>query len=82
MISSTDWRDIKYKETFEGELRALERRRFFDKSCTPADLEGTLQTLYLSEGADWEGRGELQGVILSATIAAYEHFIDAWKQEA
>jgi hypothetical protein len=33
------------------------------------------------DGADWGGRGELQYLILAATIAAYEQFIARWKAE-
>jgi hypothetical protein len=79
MGSSSEWRDIKYAETFEEELRGLERRRASDPSCTIADLEGTLRNLYIMDGADLGGRGDVQDIILAATIAAYEHFIEAWK---
>jgi hypothetical protein len=77
--ASTDWRDIKYAETFEEELRGLYRRRKSDCGCTVADLEGTLAHLYIMEGADWGGRGELQSITLGATIAAYEQVIAEWK---
>jgi len=72
---SEEWRDITYSETFEQELRGLERRAQSDASCTVSDLEGILQNLYRMEGSDWGGRGELQNTILAATIAAYEHYI-------
>jgi hypothetical protein len=75
----TGWRDIKYREIFEGELRGLRRRRESDAGCTVADLEGTLAHLYIMEGADWGGRGEVQSVTLGATIAAYERVIAEWK---
>jgi hypothetical protein len=45
------------------------------------DLEGVLRHLYQMDGADWGGRGELQGIILAATIAAYEQVIAEWKAE-
>jgi hypothetical protein len=77
--ASTDWRDIKYAETLEEELRGLRRRRESDPACTVADLEGTLAHLYIMEGADWGGRGEVQGITLGATIAAYERAIAEWK---
>jgi hypothetical protein len=81
MSASTDWRDIKYAETFEEELRGLRRRLKSDPGCTIADLEGTLTHLYIMEGADWGGRGELQSVTLDATIAAYERVIAERKAE-
>ncbi|MDR2478257.1 MAG: hypothetical protein LBD48_02975 [Treponema sp.] len=79
MGATEEWRDIKYTETFEQELRGLSRRRAADPSCTIADIEGTLKHLYIMDGADWGGRGDLQDTIMAATIAAYEHFITQWK---
>ena len=76
-----EWRDIKYKETFEGELRGLERRRATDPHCTVEDIEGTLKHLYIMDGADWIGRGDVQDITMAATIAAYEHFVAQWKAE-
>jgi hypothetical protein len=76
-----EWRDIKYQETFEGELRGLERRRATDPHCTIADIEGTLKHLYIMDGADWIGRGDVQDITMAATIAAYEHFVAQWKAE-
>jgi hypothetical protein len=78
---SVEWRDIKYNEIFEQEIRGLERRRRSDRACTVEDLEGVLQHLYIMDGADWYGRGDVQDIIMAATIAAYEHFIAQWKAE-
>jgi hypothetical protein len=79
--ASTDWRDVKYDNIFEQELRGLRRRRESDPGCTIADLEGMLRHLYIMDGSDWIGRGEVQDIIMTATIAAYEHFIAEWKVE-
>jgi len=76
-----EWRDIKYAETFEAELRGLERRRDSDPRCTVADIEGTLKHLYIMDGADLGGRGSVQDTAMAATIAAHEHFISRWKAE-
>jgi hypothetical protein len=81
MSSSTEWQDRKYTETFEEELRGLERRRASDPGCTIADLEGILKNLYIMDGADWGGRGGVQDAAMAATIAAYEHFIAGWQAE-
>jgi hypothetical protein len=79
MDSSQKWQDVKYTETFEEELRGLERRRAADPNCTIADIEGTLKHLYIMDGADWVGRGGVQDIVMAATIAAYEHFLADWK---
>jgi hypothetical protein len=81
MGSSIEWKDRKYAETFEDELRGLERRRAADPTCTITDLEGILKHLYIMDGQDWLGRGGVQDAVMAATIAAYEHFIESWKAE-
>jgi hypothetical protein len=82
MGASAGWRDVKYTETFEQELRGLERRRAADPACTAADIEGVLKHLYIMDGQDWAGRGEAQDTAIAATIAAYEYFIAQWKAES
>jgi hypothetical protein len=79
--SSVDWRDIKYQEILEDETRGLQRRRELDPGCTVETLEGVLRHLYIMDGADWGGRGEVQDITLAATIAAYEAVIARWRQE-
>ena len=81
MNASIEWRNVKYDEIFEQELRGLERRRKSDPRCTVGDIEAVLQNLYIMDGADWGGRGDVQDIIVAATIAAYEHFIALWKAE-
>jgi len=76
---SEEWKDIKYNEVFDQELRGLTRRRDADPSCKIEDIQATLNNLYIMDGADAGGRGCLQDIISAATIAAYEHFIAQWK---
>ncbi|MDR3275769.1 MAG: hypothetical protein LBT11_00935 [Treponema sp.] len=80
MEEPADWRDRKYQEVLEEELRGLERRREWESGFSIAELEGTLTYLYHMEGADWGGRGEVQEISLRATIAAYEQVVAAWKK--
>ena len=79
MGGSTDWMETSYQENYEKELRGLRRRLESDPSCSINDLQGTLKNLYILEGSDWLGRGELQRITLSATIAAYEAIIEELK---
>jgi len=81
MSSSNDWRDVKYNETFEAELRGLERRRANDPSFTVADIDGKLRHLHILDGADQGGRGGVQDEIIAATIAAHEFFASRWRGE-
>jgi hypothetical protein len=78
---SEQWRETKYADTFDEELRGLERRRAAQPGCTVEDIEGILKHLYIMDGADWGGRGDVQDTVMAATIAAYEHFIAQWKAE-
>jgi len=82
MGASEEWRNIKYWETFEEETRGLVRRRQADSGCKAEDLEGILKALYIMDGADQGGRGNVQDTVMAATIAAYERFIAQWKAES
>jgi len=76
-----EWKDVKYREVFDCELRGLTRRRESDPACRIEDIQGVLNNLYIMDGADIGGRGSLQDIIMAATIAAYEHFIAQWQAE-
>jgi len=75
MGSSTNWKDASYRENYEDEVRRLRRRLASDPSCSAEELEGTLKSLYIMDGADWLGRGEVQNITLAASIAAHEAVI-------
>jgi len=79
-MSSTDWREKKREEVFESTLRGLENRRRIDPSFSLEDLRSALSHLYILDGNDWLGRGELGDIVSSATIAAYEHFKTEWER--
>jgi hypothetical protein len=79
MTEDNDWREDLYAKTFDQETLGLERRRAADPDCTAADIEGALRSLYVLDGADWLGRGEVQDIAMAATIAAYEHTIAKWR---
>lgn len=64
-----------YDCTYRDEIIGILRRKENNPSCTLEDLESVLESLYIQEGNNWEGRGQVQDLILSATINAYEHFI-------
>ncbi|MDR2446771.1 MAG: hypothetical protein LBD58_05720 [Treponema sp.] len=75
-----DWRELKYNETFEQEARGLERRRALT-ACAIEEIESLLESLYKLDGDNWIGRGEVQDIIMAATIAAYERFLAEWRAE-
>ncbi|MDR2313956.1 MAG: hypothetical protein LBE02_05420 [Spirochaetaceae bacterium] len=75
-MDSLDWQEITYREAYEREIRGLRRRLEADPACSGEDLAGTLKHLYIMEGADWLGRGEVQNITLAAAIAAHEAVIE------
>jgi hypothetical protein len=81
MGESENWQTVKYRSIFDDETRGLTRRRLSDPACKVEDLEGILKNLYIMDDADWGGRVSLPDIIMAATIAAYEHFIENWKAE-
>ena len=80
MLASVDWEEKKYQEVFDDETRLLVRRRAADARCTIEDVQGILDSLYVLDGNNAEGRSSVQQIALSATIAAYEAFIHQWKK--
>jgi hypothetical protein len=78
---SDNWQDQTYQRVFEEERIGLLRRRQADRTCSVADLEGVLRSLYQSL-SDWGGDGEIRNSTLAATIAAYEQVIAEWKNSA
>jgi hypothetical protein len=80
MSETTEWVDEKYQRIYDDEVRGLERRRQNDPECTIDSITGTLRHLYKWDGTDM-GRGPVQDVFMTATIAAHEYFINEWKKE-
>lgn len=80
-MENKNWLDDHFRSLFEDEMRVLERRRASDSSLTIEDLQGSLESLYSAQGADWEGRGPVADAAIDASVAAYEAFIEKWKKE-
>lgn len=80
-MGSADWQEKTYTDTYEKEILGLRRRLAADPLCTAGDLEGILKSLYIMDGSDWLGRGEVQSINLSASIAAYEEIIEELKSK-
>jgi hypothetical protein len=83
MKNENTWQDNLYTKVFNEEYDGLDRRFKSEYPCGDnaakknfiADIQGLLNSLYDSDGADWAGRGEVQNIHISASIAAYESFI-------
>ena len=79
MSELDSWEQDKFDEVFEDEFRLLNRRFESEVSCSIEELEGILQSLYIMEGQNLEGK--VHEISLAATIAAYEAFIHEKKKE-
>ncbi|MGI5172601.1 hypothetical protein H0R92_03230 [Treponema sp. OMZ 840] len=82
MSETTEWEGIAYKQVFDEETLGLERRKAYDRDLSIQELENTLQSLYVSEGNNYTGRGPVGDIVMAATIAAYEQFIEEWKKDS
>lgn len=75
MSTSTAWREQSYNEAFDATLASLRRRRDEDPSFGIAQLRSLLNNLYVNDGNDWGGRGELQDLLMQATLDAHESLL-------
>lgn len=80
-MAHEDWRQQKYDEVFRHTRTHLRQRRMIDRKFTREYLQQLLETEYVNEGNDWVGRGVLANIIQSATIAAYESFLEEWEDQ-
>jgi|AntAceMinimDraft_2_1070361.scaffolds.fasta_scaffold78404_1 predicted Zn-dependent protease with MMP-like domain len=63
-----------FQESYEVTLAMLELRSK-NKLFKITSLKGELDTLYVYEGLDWTGRGEIKNSEISGEIAAYQVFL-------
>ncbi len=74
-MSIDSWKETTYDDTYSDTLKSLRRRLAEDSSFTIDAARGQLKHLYINDGNNWVGRGELQDIIVQAMIDAYEHYI-------
>jgi len=74
-LSIDSWKETTYDDTYSDTLKSLRRRLAEDSSFTIDAARGQLKHLYINDGNNWVGRGELQDIIVQAMIDAYEHYI-------
>lgn len=68
--------DIKFEEEYDKIYYSIKDQLLNDPKYTYAHLKSFLESLYIHEGQDWYGRGELFQVKINARIAAAESLID------
>lgn len=74
-----DWKELKYNDTFDEVVAAMERRHQLDPAFNLTELGAILNAQYARQGHDWEGRGAAFEITQQATIDAYEHLLRKWK---
>jgi hypothetical protein len=73
-MKTIDWQEAMYNNVFEEEIRGLERRAAGNPSFGLEDVENQLNSLYILQGQDWDGRGDIGDIELSARLAAWEQY--------
>lgn len=74
-MSTTAWKEITYDDTYASTFKSLRRRQADDPSFTIDAAKSQLKHLYINDGNNWAGRGELQDIIVQAMIDAFERYI-------
>lgn len=80
MDTEMDIEDRTYKESYEVTIKTLEASRvnkIFDIETIKAELD----SLYLYEGLDMEGRGAIKNAEISGAIAGYQVYINNYMKE-
>ncbi len=73
-----DYREKIYDDTFNNVCKEIGLRKQNDPKFTKEELEGVLRSLYVDQGNDWDGRGEIRDIINDATISACELVLAEW----
>ena len=71
--------DTIYNSIYERTLAHLENQSQMP-SFDIINIEKELEALYIYEGQDWGGRGEVKEIEISATIAAYQVFLNEFRK--
>ena len=79
-MSSVSWKQAAYSQAYDTALASLKKRRAEDPLFAVEDARGILRHLYVQDGNDQGGRGELQDLVMQGTIDAHERFIADWER--
>lgn len=80
-MDTKDWEQIEFDRIFDNIYDNLKEHRRLVPSYSINELESFLETLYISDGNDWDGRGSVSSIRSNATIAACETFLAEWREE-
>ncbi|MFD3155494.1 hypothetical protein ACFIJ5_01225 [Haloimpatiens sp. FM7330] len=80
-MENKDWEQTQFDRIFDEVYNNLKEQRKVSTSYTIQDLERFLNNLYVNDGNNWEGRGNVTSITNNATIAACETFLAEWREE-
>lgn len=81
MTDNTTWDEETYDRVFDDICAYVEKRKQEDTTFTLNELKQMVDEAYKRRGMDWIGKGHLQFVIESATIAALEQKFVEWDKQ-
>ena len=67
-----------YDDAFDEAMEHFATRKQGDESFTKTFLQGLLESLYVRQGNNWDGRGQARDMAQSAMIAAAEIVLTQW----
>jgi hypothetical protein len=67
-----------FDDSFENSYAYFMLRRREDSSFTRDSLRGLLDSLYVRQGNNWDGRGQAKEMSLSGMISAGELVLEQW----
>lgn len=67
-----------YDDAFDEAFGYFSSRRQWDAEFTKTYLEGLLESLYVRQGNNWDGRGQAKDMAQSGMIAAAELTLAQW----
>ena len=70
-----------YDRYFETYYAYMLERRKSDPYLTKDFLKGLIESLYVAQGNNWEGRSEVKDAEYRAMISAYEVILGDWEAE-
>jgi hypothetical protein len=74
-----NWDDELYDEIYHSMIHYLEKRRKGDGGFSRKVLEEILADAYTKQGNAWAGKSPVEEIKEAATIAAFEHYLNEWK---
>lgn len=71
-----------YEKYFDTYYAHMMNRKSCDPTLTKQFLRELIDTQYIAQGNNWEGRGAMKDAEYRAMIAAYEVILENWDADA